>query len=39
MFAFSVGIAVIYRGCMVGERPADMSERGAIGALMSGQVA
>jgi len=32
-------IAVLYRGRLVGERPAEMTERGAIGALMSGQVA
>ena len=39
LIAVADRIAVLYRGRLVGERPADMSERGAIGALMSGQVA
>jgi hypothetical protein len=30
---------VLYRGRLVGERPANMNERAAIGALMSGQAA
>ena len=39
LIAVADRIAVLYRGRLVGERPADMSERAAIGALMSGQVA
>jgi ABC-type uncharacterized transport system ATPase subunit len=39
LIAVADRIAVLYRGRLVGERPADMSERGAIGALMSGQIA
>jgi simple sugar transport system ATP-binding protein len=39
LIAVADRIAVLYRGRLVGERPAGMSERGAIGALMSGQVA
>ena len=39
LIAVADRIAVLYRGRLVGERPADMGERGAIGALMSGQVA
>src|SRR5512139_3077483 len=39
LIAVADRIAVLYRGRLVGERPAEMSERGAIGALMSGQVA
>ena len=39
LFAVADRVAVLYRGRLVGERPAEMSERGAIGALMSGQVA
>ena len=37
LIAVADRIAVLYRGRLVGERPAEMSERGAIGALMSGQ--
>jgi simple sugar transport system ATP-binding protein len=39
LLAVADRVAVLYRGRLVGERPAEMSERGAIGALMSGQVA
>jgi simple sugar transport system ATP-binding protein len=39
LIAVADRIAVLYRGRLVGERPAAMSERTAIGALMSGQVA
>ena len=39
LIAVADRIAVLYRGRLVGERPANMSERAAIGALMSGQVA
>jgi general nucleoside transport system ATP-binding protein len=39
LIAVADRIAVLYRGRLVGERPAVASERGAIGALMSGQVA
>jgi len=39
LIAVADRIAVLYRGRLVGERPAAMSERPAIGALMSGQVA
>ncbi|MEI7873149.1 MAG: ABC transporter ATP-binding protein [Alphaproteobacteria bacterium] len=39
LIAVADRIAVLYRGRLVGERPAEMGERGAIGALMSGQVA
>jgi len=39
LIAVADRITVLYRGRLVGERPAEMSERGAIGALMSGQVA
>jgi simple sugar transport system ATP-binding protein len=39
LIAVADRIAVLYRGRLVGERPAEMSERPAIGALMSGQVA
>jgi ABC-type uncharacterized transport system ATPase subunit len=38
LIAVADRIAVLYRGRLVGERPAEMSERGAIGALMSGQL-
>ena len=38
LIAVADRIAVLYRGRLVGERPADMGERGAIGALMSGQI-
>jgi simple sugar transport system ATP-binding protein len=38
LIAVADRIAVLYRGRLVGERPAEMIERGAIGALMSGQV-
>ena len=37
LLAVADRVAVLYRGRLVGERPAEMSERGAIGALMSGQ--
>jgi simple sugar transport system ATP-binding protein len=37
LIAVADRITVLYRGRLVGERPAEMSERGAIGALMSGQ--
>lgn len=37
LIAVADRIAVLYRGRLVGERPAEMGERGAIGALMSGQ--
>ena len=37
LIAVADRIAVLYRGRLVGERPAKMNERGAIGALMSGQ--
>ena len=39
LIAVADRITVLYRGRVVGERPAEMGERGAIGALMSGQVA
>ena len=39
LIAVADRIAVLYRGRLVGERPAGIGERGAIGALMSGQVA
>lgn len=39
LIAVADRIAVLYRGRLVGERPAEIGERGAIGALMSGQVA
>ncbi len=39
LIAVADRIAVLYRGRLVGQRPAEMGERGAIGALMSGQVA
>ena len=39
LIAVADRITVLYRGRLVGERPAEMGERGAIGALMSGQVA
>jgi general nucleoside transport system ATP-binding protein len=39
LLAVADRVAVLYRGRLVGERPAEMNERGAIGALMSGQVA
>jgi simple sugar transport system ATP-binding protein len=39
LIAVADRIAVLYRGRLVGERPAEMGERGAIGGLMSGQVA
>lgn len=39
LLAVADRVAVLYRGRLVGERPAEMSERGAIGALMSGQIA
>jgi len=39
LIAVADRIAVLYRGRLVGERPAEMGERGAIGALMSGQLA
>jgi ABC-type uncharacterized transport system ATPase subunit len=39
LIAVADRIAVLYRGRLVGERPAEMGERGAIGALMSGQFA
>jgi simple sugar transport system ATP-binding protein len=39
LLAVADRITVLYRGRLVGQRPAEMSERGAIGALMSGQVA
>ena len=38
LIAVADRIAVLYRGRLVGERPAEMGERGAIGALMSGQL-
>jgi general nucleoside transport system ATP-binding protein len=38
LIAVADRIAVLYRGRLVGERPAEMNERGAIGALMSGQI-
>lgn len=38
LIAVADRIAVLYRGRLVGERPAEMDERGAIGALMSGQL-
>jgi simple sugar transport system ATP-binding protein len=38
LIAVADRIAVLYRGRLVGERPASMDERAAIGALMSGQV-
>jgi simple sugar transport system ATP-binding protein len=38
LIAVADRIAVLYRGRLVGERPAEMKERGAIGALMSGQL-
>jgi len=37
LIAVADRITVLYRGRLVGERPAAMSERAAIGALMSGQ--
>jgi len=37
LIAVADRIAVLYRGRLVGERPAEMGERAAIGALMSGQ--
>ena len=37
LLAVADRVAVLYRGRLVGERPAEMTERGAIGALMSGQ--
>ncbi len=39
LIAVADRIAVLYRGRLVGERPAEMGERPAIGALMSGQLA
>ena len=39
LIAVADRIAVLYRGRLVGERPAAIEQRGAIGALMSGQVA
>lgn len=39
LIAVADRIVVLYRGRLVGERPARASERGAIGALMSGQAA
>ena len=39
LLAVADRVAVLYRGRLVGQRPAEMGERGAIGALMSGQVA
>jgi len=39
LIAVADRIAVLYRGRLVGERPAEMGERAAIGALMSGQLA
>jgi len=39
LIAVADRIAVLYRGRLVGERPAERGERGAIGALMSGQLA
>lgn len=39
LIAVADRIAVLYRGRLVGERPANATERTAIGALMSGQVA
>jgi simple sugar transport system ATP-binding protein len=38
LIAVADRVAVLYRGRLVGERPADTAMRGAIGALMSGQV-
>jgi general nucleoside transport system ATP-binding protein len=38
LIAVADRIAVLYRGRLVGERPAAMKERSAIGALMSGQL-
>ena len=38
LLAVSDRVVVLYRGRLVGERPAEMSERGAIGALRSGQI-
>ena len=38
LLAVADRVAVLYRVRLVGERAAEMSERGAIGALMSGQV-
>jgi ABC-type uncharacterized transport system ATPase subunit len=38
LLAVADRVAVLYRGRLVGQRPADMTERAAIGALMSGQV-
>jgi len=38
LIAVADRITVLYRGRVVGERPADINERGAIGALMSGQI-
>lgn len=38
LIAVADRIAVLYRGRLVGERPAEPAERAAIGALMSGQV-
>ena len=39
LIAVADRIAVLYRGRLVGERPAEIGERGAIGALMSGRFA
>ena len=39
LLAVADRVAVLYRGRLVGERPANMGERAAIGALMSGQIA
>ena len=38
LIAVADRVAVLYRGRLVGELPADMAMRGAIGALMSGQI-
>jgi len=38
LIAVADRIAVLFRGRLIGERPARASERGAIGALMSGQI-
>ena len=39
LIAVADRVAVLYRGRLVGELPADMGQRAAIGALMSGQIA
>jgi general nucleoside transport system ATP-binding protein len=38
LLAVADRVAVLYRGRLVGQRPAERGERGAIGALMSGQI-